>query len=309
MSLIIVGTVPYEDFPLVEAQCELADGKLGAGDYTVPLSRGTSALSAAACITASVTGAEPPRAILAGDIGLGNGSARVYEYLIETLAERSDTELIVFHYLLPEMDWHNRILIKLDDLPHRPILIADAGYMYVAKMSGFASSYDLFTPDAGEMAFLADETAPHPFYTRGFLLQEEERIPQLIERAYRHENAPTWLLVKGRCDLVASESGIAQRISEPCVENMETIGGTGDSLTGITAALIANGMSIPAAATLAARTNRTMGFLTNPSPAFSIANLLMALPEALQHCSSSGIGQSETICRQASRENVSKQSF
>jgi len=35
-------------------------------------------------------------------------------------------------------------------------------------MSGNAQSFDLFTPDAGELAFLADEEAPHPFYTRGF---------------------------------------------------------------------------------------------------------------------------------------------
>ena len=54
----------------------------------------------------------------------------------------------------------------------------------LAKMSGFASAYDLFTPDVGEMAFLADEAAPHPSYTRGFLLQEEERVPELIQRAY-----------------------------------------------------------------------------------------------------------------------------
>jgi len=45
-------------------------------------------------------------------------------------------------------------------------LIADAGFMYAAKMSGQASKYDLFTPDVGELAFLADEEAPHLFYTR-----------------------------------------------------------------------------------------------------------------------------------------------
>jgi ADP-dependent NAD(P)H-hydrate dehydratase / NAD(P)H-hydrate epimerase len=49
----------------------------------------------------------------------------------------------------------------------RPILIADAGFMYAAKMSGQAACYDFFTPDVGELAFLADEMAPHPFYTRG----------------------------------------------------------------------------------------------------------------------------------------------
>jgi len=32
---------------------------------------------------------------------------------------------------------------------------------------------------AGEV-FLEDEEAPHPFYTRGFILHEEDRIHELI---------------------------------------------------------------------------------------------------------------------------------
>jgi ADP-dependent NAD(P)H-hydrate dehydratase / NAD(P)H-hydrate epimerase len=282
MSWMIMGTLPYEDFPLVDAKCGLVNGVLRVGDRTVPVVRGTTALMAAACATATVLGCGPPRAILAGDIGLGDGSARVYEHLIRTLSDNDEIKTITFHYLLPEIDWHNRILIKLDDLSERPVLIADAGYMYVAKMSGFAASYDLFTPDVGEMAFLADERAPHPFYTRGFLLQEDERVPELIERAYKHENAAHFLLVKGRCDFVASEEGILEEISEPCVENMEPIGGTGDSLTGVVSALIAGGFPIPQAATIAAKANRIMGALKNPTPAFSIADLLPALPAALK---------------------------
>ena len=34
--------------------------------------------------------------------------------------------------------------------------------MWAAKMSGHADHYELFTPGAGEMAFFADETVPHP---------------------------------------------------------------------------------------------------------------------------------------------------
>ncbi len=281
MPWMIVGTIPYEDFPLVEAECAIANGVLSLGEHTVPVIRGTTALTAAACTTATVLGLEPPRVVLSGDIGLGTGSTRIYEHLIKTLRNDTGIDTIVFHYLLPEIDWHNRILIKLEDLSDRPILIADAGYMYVAKMSGFSGSYDLFTPDAGEMAFLADEQAPHPFYTRGFLLQEEERIPELIERAYRHENAARCLLVKGRSDFIATEEGILKEISEPCVENMEPIGGTGDSLTGIVTALIARRIPITKAAILAAKTNRIMGALSNPTPAFSVADLLPKLSGAL----------------------------
>ena len=69
-------------------------------------------------------------------------------------------------------------------------------------MSGYADHYDLFTPDVGELAFLADETAPHPFYTRGFLLAEDKDIPELVARAYAGNNAARHLLVKGSTDHV-----------------------------------------------------------------------------------------------------------
>ena len=63
---------------------------------------------------------------------------------------------------------------------------------------------------------------------------------------------------------------------------MEPIGGTGDTLTGIVAALIAAGKSVPDAALVGARVNRLMGLLANPTPAFSVAQLLPALPKALE---------------------------
>jgi ADP-dependent NAD(P)H-hydrate dehydratase / NAD(P)H-hydrate epimerase len=132
------------------------------------------------------------------------------------------------------------------------------------------------------MAFLADESAPHPFYTRGFLLQEEDRVPELIQRAYQNDNAARYLLVKGRRDFVASADGVVAEISEPCVEHMEPIGGTGDSLTGIVAALINSGRPVPEASALGARINRILGSLADPTPASSIADLLAFLPKAMQ---------------------------
>lgn len=281
MSLMVVGTVPYEGFPLIQEECHFKSGRLSLGHESVPVLRGTPALLTAACLASEVLGLETPMALLAGDIGRGDGSRQVYARLVEHLSD-SHEQLIVFHYLQPEVDWHNRILMKIEDLTARPLLVADAGYMYVAKMSGFAACYDLFTPDVGEMAFLADESAPHPFYTRGFLLQEEDKVPELIQRAYEHENAARYLLVKGRRDMVASAAGIIAEISEPCVENMEPIGGTGDSLTGIVAALLHSGTSVPESARLGATMNRVLGRLTSPSPAWSIADLLSCLPEAIR---------------------------
>jgi NAD(P)H-hydrate repair Nnr-like enzyme with NAD(P)H-hydrate dehydratase domain len=281
MSWLIVGTVPDESFPLVDARCRTNKSSLILGDHTVRIARGTPALLAAAAAVADVLGVTPPTAVLAGDIGRGDGSVLVYRHMIERL-EKGQSELIVFHYLQPDIDWHNQLLLRIEESTERPLMVADAGYMYVAKMSGFSSSYDLFTPDAGEIAFLADESAPHPFYTRGFLLHEEARVPELIERAYANENASRYLLVKGRHDIVASQEGTIETISEPSVENMEPIGGTGDSLTGIVAGLLAGGRALPEAAILAARANRFLGLLTDPTPASSVTDLLPALPKALE---------------------------
>ncbi len=280
MSWLVVGTVPYDDFPLVELPCTLTAGTLCLGDHRLQIVRGTVALLAAASLASDVLGRQPPVALLAGDTGHGEGSKRVYARLVDRLAT-CDYSLIVFHYLLPDLNWHMKIFWKMEELGDMPTLVADAGYMYVAKMSGYASRYDLFTPDVGEMAFLADELAPHPFYTRGFLLQEEEHVPELIARAYEHENAARFLLVKGRCDYIASASRILATVSEPCIEAMEPIGGTGDSLTGIVSALMAAGFALPEAAILGARINRTVGLLAQPTPAFSLADLLPSLPKAM----------------------------
>lgn len=280
MSWLIVGTIPHDDFPLMEAPCSLDNGVLTVGQECIVVSRGTPALIAAATLVSKVLQIELPRALLAGDTGKGRGSEQIYRYLVKVLPDLS-CSLLVFHYLQPDVDWHNRIFLKLQDLSNQPTLVADAGYMYVAKMSGLARSYDLFTPDIGELAFLADESAPHPFYTRGFLLQDEDKAEELVKRAYEYENAARYLLVKGKCDLVASVEGILARVCEPCVENMEPIGGTGDTLTGIVAALIQSNRTIPEAATLAAKTNRLLGLLSKPTPAFSVSDLLPSMPEAM----------------------------
>jgi hypothetical protein len=280
MSWLIVGTVPSDEFPLMEGHCSCENGTVRVNGKAIPVARGTPALIAAATLASQELGIEPPRALLAGDTGTGRGSEEIYRYLVSTLPRLNDS-LIVFHYLQPDIDWHNQILLGLQDLAEKPTLVADAGYMYVAKMSGFADSYDLFTPDVGELAFLADESAPHPFYTRGFLLQEEDKAEELVRRAYEHQNAARYLLVKGKCDLVASAKGILEKISEPCVESMEPIGGTGDTLTGILAAFIQSGRSISESATLAARSNRFIGLLSDPTPAYSVSDLLPWLADAM----------------------------
>lgn len=294
---LIAGTIPETDFPLTFTQCAWSPASLSLAGRSVRINRGTPALLAAACIAAEVLGMPMPHALAAGDNGSGNGSRAVYAALESFLKERAGgppeqesqgvLSSITFHYLMPDLDWHNRLLIALEDLTPRPLLMADAGYMYAAKMSGYAAEYDLFTPDTGELAFLADEKAPHPFYTRGFLLADEDRAEELITLAHAHGDAARHMLVKGKIDRVVRDGRIIHTVAEPDLPALEPIGGTGDTATGLAAALASSGMDMERAALLALRANRRMGLLAGPTPAWSIADLLGCLGQALRDTLSS----------------------
>ena len=280
MLLAVVGTVPDERFPLTSGRMTLVDDTLRINDESIPVNRGTPALIGAVIKAGEVLGLDDIHGFLAGDIGLGHGSRELYRHLTEQLPKMT-VKTLIFHYLQPDVDWHNKILFAVDAMEKKPVLIADAGFMYAAKMSGQARCYDLFTPDVGELAFLSDEIAPHPFYTRGFMLHEDNKVPDLIRRAYDHDNAANYLLVKGSVDYVAHEGEILTSVNQPVAEAMEAMGGTGDTLTGIVAALAASGMSIPEAGEIAARTNRLAGFLARPTPATQVMEIIRHIPRAL----------------------------
>jgi hypothetical protein len=277
----IVGTIPIENFPLVFGEVSLVNTEICIQGHKAPVNRGTPALLAAAVKAGECLGLPAPYGYLVGDIGLGQGSRRLYEYLTEHRG-KSGFDTITFHYLQPDVNWHNRVLEALAEGVRRPRLIADAGFMYAAKMSGRSLEYDLFTPDIGELAFLADEEAPHPFYTRGFILHEENRVPDLIARSYSHNNAARHLLVKGERDYIADEEGIRDIIDYPSEEAMEAIGGTGDTVTGIVAALLSTGMEVIEAAGIAARANRLAGYYAKPTPATQVLEILYHIPRALE---------------------------
>ena len=278
--LALIGTVPDKDFPLVSGSVALKGDCLSLDGQKTSVNRGTPALIAATCMACKTLGLSTPLCFVVGDEGLGKGSRRLYAHLKDQLPA-TDVRVITFHYLQPDVDWHNRILLALEEKGRLPLLIADAGYMYAAKMSGFASCYDLFTPDIGELAFLADEMAPHPFYTRGFILHEEENVPHLIKRAFEGENAAKTLLIKGSKDYICSKEKILATVDTPNVATLEPIGGTGDTLTGIVAALTYAGYPVAEAATIAARVNRLAGALANPTPATQVADVVKKIPEAL----------------------------
>ncbi|MDO5536569.1 MAG: NAD(P)H-hydrate dehydratase [Desulfovibrionaceae bacterium] len=309
---LICGTIPDADFPLTEGgwsyDADAAELVLTervrpeeGPELRVPAWRGTPALLAAALQTARAMECRPCHALLAGDIGDGDGSAGLYAYLAARLAgtragngagleEGREGEQeeggstfygLTFHYLFPDLDGHNRVLAALESLEPRPLLCADAGFMYVAKMSGYASFYDLFTPDAGELAFLADEKAPHPLYTRGFLGEGEADVPALIERANAYGNAARTLLVKGKTDVLARDGRVLDTVSEPQVPALEAIGGTGDIVAGIATALLACRVPMVAACLAAARAGRRAGELARPTPATQVADILPHIPQAV----------------------------
>ena len=278
--LAVVGTVPVENFPLISGEAHIEQEALLVRGKRIPVNRGTPALLAAAIAAGQILGNPPPFAYLVGDVGTGKGSRLLYDYLTKHLLLEA-FGVVTFHYLQPDVDWHNRVLFAVEEMKPRPVLIADAGFMYAAKMSGQAGAYDLFTPDAGEMAFLADEEAPHPFYTRGFILHEDNRVPELITRAYEHDNAARCLLVKGKRDYIANRDGILATVDDPLVEALEPVGGTGDTVTGIVSALVDYGKSIEEAALLAAKINRLAGLYTNPTPATQVSEVIELIPRAV----------------------------
>lgn len=283
----IVGTIPDEGFPLCWGPARLDGAAIQFGEQRLAISRGTPALVAAALKTLDYLKRPAPYCYLVGDIGSGKGSERLYKHLTANIAEAS-LKVLALHYFQPKVALFRELLSSIKNLPNKPILVGDAGFMYVAKMSGDATAFDLLTPDAGELAYLADEKAPHPFYTRGFILHEDNLVPDLIQKAYRYNNGADFLLVKGETDYVANREGIIATIDSPKEEAMEAIGGTGDTLTGIVAALLSAGVTMEVAATQAARVNRLAGSLARPTPATQVVDIIEQIPQALAEVITSG---------------------
>ena len=276
----IVGTVPDLQLPLIHGKVRLVDNRIEIKGRTVAVNRCTPALIGAALKASECVQCPEIYAFLVGDTGKGEGSRSLYEFLAKYLHE-FDFNVLTFHYLQPDVDWHNKVLFAVETMQKRPALIADAGFMYAAKMSGQSQAYDFFTPDVGELAFLADELAPHPFYTRGFILHPNDNVPDLIQQAYRHQNAARYLLVKGQPDYIAHEKKVVQTVDYPSFKAMEAIGGTGDTLTGLLSVLCGADFNPADAATLAARVNRWTGYYADPSPATQVIELIEKIPQAL----------------------------
>jgi NAD(P)H-hydrate repair Nnr-like enzyme with NAD(P)H-hydrate dehydratase domain len=239
--MLIAGTVPIEDMPLAFGKARIEGDNIVVKGRRIPCTQGTGAMVGAALATTDYLKLEPPQVLLAGDLGQGKGSHRIYEYLIASVAGLAP-EVLALHYWLPDMDQTRWLCKAIEKGDRKPVLIADAASMYSAKAAGLASFFDVFTPDAAEMAFLADPAATHPAYVRFMLFNDMERMPDLIKAAYQHENAARLMLVKGAVDYVVRSGDIIKTINEPDIPMMEPIGGTGDTITGMIAAFVYAGL-------------------------------------------------------------------
>lgn len=278
--LLLAGTLPRPDIGLHTGTAGLGKDTLYIGDKSFTLNRGTASMIGAACAVAHYFGDAFPQCVVAGDIGKQSGSRLIYRHLTKHLPKAHIT-VLGLHYIIPDIGLHNQLMTSIRKMFPHPCLIADAGFMYVAKASGQAAFYDLFLPDLGELAFLTDEKAFHPAYTRGFLTRLEEDPTELIKHAHEAGNTAQHLCVKGQTDYVCSNGKIIEKIDRPVVEPLEAIGGTGDTITGMVAGLVYHGFSIIEACTIACRANRRAGQIADPTPATQINEIIAKIPQAL----------------------------
>jgi len=279
--MLLTGTVPLPDMPLTAGEVRLDGDCIRVGDHAIPSTQGTGAMISAALAVTRCLRLPPPWALVAGDIGRGAGSREIYNYLINGICEISP-RVLALHYCIPDITLMKSLCLAVDRCDRRPVMIADAGAMYAAKAAGLAWKFDIMTPDASEIAFLADPEATHPAYIARHLFDTENaRIPELVTAACKNNSAARYLLVKGATDYVACNGKIVSTITSPHVPTLEPIGGTGDTITGLIAALTYYGMDPEGALVTAARANRIAGELSSATPATLVSGIIEKFPAVL----------------------------
>lgn len=289
--MLICGTVPIKGFPLTLGKVKTKEESLIINDLEIPCTQGTAALISAASVTTEHLNITPPQALLVGDNGEGKGSRLLYDYLIKNISAISPS-VLVLHYCLPVMELMKRLCGAVEKCPKKPIMIADASSMYAAKAAGLAAKFDIFTPDFCEMAFLADPDATHPAYIGRHLFDTDiTQAAELVTDAYRNKSAARLLLIKGAIDYVVKDGEILDTIVEPDLPELEAIGGTGDTITGMVSAFTYAELELHEAAIIAARANRMAGKYAKATPATRIPEIISQLPAVFKDhlCEWSGV--------------------
>jgi sugar/nucleoside kinase (ribokinase family) len=276
--MLIAGTVPSLDIPLTFGEVKIDGDHLVVEDRVFYCTQGTGAMISAALAATEYLKMDAPKVLITGDIGNGKGSRELYRYLIDNI-EPLNPGVLALHYWLPDMAQTRQLCTAIDKCKQRPVLIADAASMYSAKAAGLAEKFDVFTPDATEIAFLADPNATHPAYIARHLFETDIRqAPALAEEAFKNHGAARLMLIKGAIDYVFENSRIIAEIDEPDIPEMEAIGGTGDTITGLIAAFIYTGLEPAEAAVIAARTNRMAGKYAGATPASKVKQIIDFFP-------------------------------
>jgi NAD(P)H-hydrate repair Nnr-like enzyme with NAD(P)H-hydrate dehydratase domain len=281
--MLIAGTVPIKGLPLTLGEARFEGEFLSLNHFKIPCTQGTGTMVSAALAVTEYLKLDPPQVLVIGDTGEAKTSKSIYEYLIQKLPELSP-DVLGLHYILPNMGLMRKVCESVEGCPKKPVMIADAGSMYAAKAAGLASEFDIFTPDATEMAFLADPNATHPAYINRHLFDTDvTQTPKLVSAACQQGNTAKLLLVKGAIDYVAEDGEILETVTEPDIPALEAIGGTGDTITGLVAAFAYAGLELHKAAIIAAKSNRMAGKFAQATPATKVWQIIAQFPAVLKN--------------------------
>ena len=276
--IVLIGTVPFKTGVYID-QSRVEDDCLIVGNIRFPIERGTAAMAAACVQVCGFYGLPMPLCMFGGDISDGKGTDLMFREADNNL-EKYNPDVLALHYLFPKIAYGAPFIAKIATLSPKPHLIADAGGMYLMKTIGKADYFDVFTPDQGELLFLADEFAAHPLYVRTELLHQLNETASLVEAAYRHKNAAITLVVKGAIDSVYKDGALIKECRQPNIPAMEAIGGTGDTITGLITGFRYHEDGTPEYKALII--NRLIGQRINCTPATQIREFIKAIPATLE---------------------------
>lgn len=276
--IVLVGTVPYKT-GLYTGRAIVRDRFLEVNGVSFPVERGTAAMAASCAQVCSFYNLDMPLCIFGGDVADGKGTDLMFQEVVSNI-EKYNPDLITLHYMFPKIKYGEPFLNKIGSLQKRPQLIADAGGMYLMKTISKSYLFDVFTPDQGELYFLADEFAPHPLYVRNDLLNENVPIEALLDSAYKNKNTAKTTVIKGAVDYIYKDNIKVKELARPNIPAMEAIGGTGDTITGMLSAF--RHKNVTDADYKALMLNRLIGELIQCNPATQIIDFIKAIPQVLE---------------------------
>lgn len=276
--IVLIGTVPYKT-GVYTGNARIENDYLNIEDVRFPIERGTAAMAASCIQICHFYGLPMPLCIFGGDISDGKGTDLMFQEVNKNI-EKYTPDIITLHYLFPKIAYGAPFVSKVNSLIKRPQLIADAGGMYLIKTINQSPLFDVFTPDEGELLFLADEFAAHPLYVRSDLLKKVADIDSLVKTAYQHKNTAGTLIIKGAVDYIYKDGVRTKECHGPNIPAMEAIGGTGDTITGMLSGLRYRGDENADYEALVM--NRLIGKRINCTPATQISEFIRAIPPVLE---------------------------